>query len=118
MSAQYARLLDAITLAANWVTPRDQVLDLGANQRLQVTVRVLKAGTATDANTVLKLQHAPVNEDSAFVDAGTPVRVDTAAPQSATFFEVPAYSRFVRCATGSGSFAGGPVALVDLVSKG
>ncbi len=117
MSAQYVRIVDAATLVPNWVTPRPEVLDLGTHRVIAVTVRVLKAGTATDANTVVKLQTAAVNEEGAFVDVGSSVRVDSAAPPGATFFEIPAFSRFIRAATGTGSFAGGPVVNIDLVAK-
>lgn len=105
-------------VSANAFAGRDGVADLGAFRVICVIIRVIRAGTANDANTTVRLQHAAVNEEDGWVDlAGTTVRVDTAAPQVAVFFEVPAFARYVRWATGSGSFVGNPVVLIDLVGK-
>lgn len=80
--------------------------------------RVLRAGTATDVNTVVKLQHAAVNEEDAWADLpGTAVRVDTTSVFGAQHITVAAFSRYLRWATGTGSYAGGPVATVDMVGK-
>jgi hypothetical protein len=117
MASQYIRILDTRALTANASSPREQVVDLGAYRVLEVMIRVVKAGTGTDPTAVVKLQHAPVNEDDAFLDiAVTSVRVDTTAPNVPVFIEVPAYTRFIRWSTGGG-VAGAPVVVIDVVAK-
>ncbi|MBM4366687.1 MAG: hypothetical protein FJ102_10770 [Deltaproteobacteria bacterium] len=118
MSSQYVRIADARVLGANQTSPREQVADLGAYRTLHVAVRVLRPGTATDANTTVVLEHAATNEEEAFLAINsTSVRVDTAAPNMVVYLEVPSFMRFVRWRSGNGNFAGGPMVVIDLVAK-
>ncbi len=118
MSSQYVRIADARVLSANQTSPREQVADLGAYRTLQVAVRGLRAGTATDVNTTVVLEHAATNEDEAYLAINsTSVRVDTTAPMAVVYVEVPSFMRFVRWRSGSGNFSGGPMVVIDIVAK-
>ena len=117
MASQYARLLDPHTIVANFVPGRENWLDLGAYRVLEVSFRVLKSGTGTDATALVKLQHAPVMEDEAFIDlVGATARTDSTATSIPTFVEVPAFTRYIRWVASS-SVAGSPIVLIDLVAK-
>lgn len=66
MAGQYFRILDAQTLSASKAQDRTQVLDLGAYTQLNIHARVIQIGTGTDANATVALEHASVNEETAF----------------------------------------------------
>lgn len=118
MASQTARLLDGRALAANITAGREAVLDFGAYSDLHAMVRVLRKGTATDANTVVRLQHAAVLEEDAWADLpNTSVAVDTTAPATTQHIAVSSFSRYLRWSTGTGSFAGSPIAIIDIVAK-
>lgn len=116
MAGQYARILDAQALSANLIQPREKWLDMGAYGKLEVQVRVVKAGTGDNAAAVLKLQHSPVMEDEAFSDTSVSVRVDSTAASTPTNIQVTSFSRYLRWVMGS-AVAGSPVAIMDLVAK-
>lgn len=118
MASQTARLLDGRILAANLIAGREAVLDLGAYSYIHAMFRVLRKGTATNANTVVRLQHAAVMEEDAWVDLpNSSVVVDSTASGSVVYIVVSSFSRYVRWSTGTGDFAGGPIVVIDIVAK-
>lgn len=94
--------------------PRDQWLDLGAYQSLEIMVRVLKDGASSPAGS-LQILHAPVDgEPGAWLDLGLNISLTTTNPQ---FFSVSHFSRFIRWAY-TNQVANSPIVVIDLVAKG
>lgn len=115
MAGQYFRLLDAIPLSDSKKQDRNQVLDLGAFTQLNVHVRLVKAGTGNDADAVVELEHAAVNEDDAFIPlTSASWRVDSTA--TGGFLQITGFLRFVRWVTGS-AVAGSPAVIIEGVAK-
>ncbi len=109
MAGQYTRLADAIQLAANQVQPRDQVLDAGAFNKLQVQARVLKTGTGG----TIKLQHSAVMEEGAWIDLGGSIALNALSNALITHLN---FLRYVRWVT-DGAVAGDPVVTIDIMAK-
>lgn len=110
MSNQYHRLLDARELTDNWVQDSDAVFDAGGYRVLEFQFRVLSSGTAG----TLKVQHAAVNEPEAFTDLAS-MQVGLSATANLPL-SCENFLRFLRCVT-TGSVAGNPVAMCDVVAK-
>lgn len=111
MAGQSVRILDAQTLTASKSSPREQILDLGAYQQLNVHRRILKAGTAG----TIVLQDAAVNEDDAFRDIPT-MSWTLDSTSNSGVEESSSFLRFVRWKTDA-SVASSPVAIIDIVAK-
>lgn len=115
MAGQYFRILDAQTLSASKAQDRTQVLDLGAYTQLNIHARVIQIGTGTDANATVALEHASVNEETAFTPLSTASwRVDSTA--TGGFVQITAFLRYVRWVTGS-AVAGAPIVIIEGVAK-
>lgn len=119
MASLSYRLLDPMVIATGFKLPREQVLDAGAYNKLQMVLRRLKDGTS--AATYLRVQHAATNEEDAFMDLkdkdGLVVQISLDnADASVKFLVVENFTRFIRVIA-VGTVTGGPVLLVDLVAK-
>lgn len=102
----------------NQRAPRETVPDLGAYGPLHVAIRLIRPGTGNHADDVIRLEHAATNEpDVWLVLTPTVLRVDSTMPAGVYYVEVPAFTRYIRWATGPGTFVGGPVVLIDIVAK-
>jgi hypothetical protein len=88
MSAEYARLQEAIAITASTTQDRRDALDAGSKHEVAVQVMVLTTGVGT-----VKLQHAPILEDSAFEDVSGSVDLATAGPKTIL---VTGHTRFLR----------------------
>ena len=110
MASQYHRLIDSVMLKPNMTQSLRDAYDAGAFKQLEVQVRVLKSGTGTGN---LKLQHAAVNEEDAYVDI-------TGATWSLSgaggFTPIPDFLRFIRWVTDN-NVQGDPIVIVDIVAK-
>ncbi len=110
MASATVRLMEPMTINGDGDQPSWEAFDGGNYTQLNLLLRVLKAGTAG----TLRIQHAAVNRDDAFVDlVGTAVSL---AGTGDTFVQVTAFLRYVRWRVDSGT-AGSPMALVELVAK-
>ena len=109
MASQYFRLLDAMDLVASMTQPRDQVFDAGPYSKLELQFRVVRAGGAG----TLQLQHAAVNEESAYIALGAPVALNAT---SNSHVSISNYLRYVRWTTNA-AVAGSPAALIDVLAK-
>ncbi len=110
MASQYSRFLPLQTLSSTQTMPRDEVLDLGAYNTLQIQLRVLVAGSGGN----VKIQHAAVNEPDAFKDLS-----GASAALNATgnhFVTVTNFLRYLRWVT-DGSVSGSPAVLIDIIAK-
>lgn len=110
MSGVYRRLMNPTTIVANQKQDPTEAMDVGAATRVVVHLRVLKAGSAGN----IRLEHAAVNEDSAY----TPLTGATWAADGTTapvlgFTDVLRYLRWA----GDGSVAGAPLVMADVVGK-
>ncbi|MFT5582473.1 MAG: hypothetical protein ACI9VR_000049 [Cognaticolwellia sp.] len=112
MAGQYVRLMDAGTITQG---PQSQdAVDLGAYRQVVFHLRLLKAGSGT-AGAQLVVQHAAIDEEGAYIDIpGISWVVDSNG--TGGVLDTTTFMRFVRVA-GVGTFAGDPVALLDLVAK-
>lgn len=107
MSSQYVRLLDARALGPNQASPVDRVVDLGAYGRLEIDPRVMTVGSAGS----LLIETSATGEDGSWRTIAT-----IALTESANMVQVTSFLRYVRWTT-SGSVAGAPVVIVDIVAK-
>ena len=110
MASMYRRLMDPETLAASETQKLSEAMDVGACSRLEIQARILKAGSAGN----MILQHAAVNEESAYValtGATWPCNAVSNTPTTITSF-----LRYIRWAADS-SVAGLPMGLIDIVAK-
>ncbi len=86
--------------------------DAGAFKQLEVQVRVLKKDTnPTPGN--LKLQHAAVNEEDAYVDI---TNATWSLGGAGGFTPIPDFLRFIRWVTDN-NVQGDPIVIVDIVAK-
>ncbi len=119
MSSLAQRLLDPTVVTTGFKTAKEDVLDVGAYAKGELQFRRLKDGTS--ATTYLRLQHAAVNEEDAFMDAKDPaganveIVLDNAAA-SVKHVSCANFLRYVRLVA-IGTVTGGPVVLVDSVWK-
>lgn len=110
MASQYSRFLPLQTLTANQTMPRDEVLDVGAYNKLQIQLRVLVAGSGGN----VKIQHAAVNEPDAYKDlSGATVALNATTNQ---FVTVSDFLRYLRWVT-DGAVTGSPAVLIDIIAK-
>lgn len=109
MASQYHRLLDPRAIVANDVQNIDQAFDAGAYDKLELQCRILKTGGAGN----IKLQHAAVNEEDAYIDLGSASWLVTG---SGGHISISNFLRYVRWA-GDNSVGGGPVAMIDIIAK-
>ncbi len=119
MSSLYHRVLEPTVITTGYKTPKEDVLDAGAFTRGELQFRRLKDGTS--AATYLRVQHAAVNEDDAFIDAKDPSGADlqvvldnSAAGNKHMWCEN--FLRFIRLVA-VGTVTGSPVVLADSVWK-
>ena len=107
----YRRLMEPTTLTASSAQVTSDAMDAGAYLRLEVEVRVLKAGTGSGN---VFIQHAATNDEGSYLAlASASWPVNTAG----TFYlSVTGFLRFVRWA-GDASVAGAPVIQIDVIAK-
>lgn len=107
--AGYLRLQDALNVIGDATQEREYAADVGNYSSVAVQVQVLKA----DANGAVQLQHAAVNEESAYTNVGNAVSM--ASTGSDNYFVLSSPLRYLRwTVTGNptdGSF------LIDLVAR-
>jgi len=111
MASAYTRLLRARPLTSATTPDTSEAFDAGGYRVLCIQTRVLSAGSAG----TLKLQHAAVNEDSAYKDLTTFTAVNLNATAN-DFQEVTSFLRFIRWVTGTAP-TGNPSAVIDVVAK-
>ena len=109
MASETWRLLGPRVLSADDVQTLDLAFDAGAYSTLEIHVRILKSGSAGN----LKLQHAAVNEEDAYIDLGT---ASWAVTGSGGHISISNFLRYVRWVC-DGSVAGNPVIMIDIVAK-
>lgn len=114
MSLLYRRLLEQATMTPGATTDLSTALDLGEYRELHFVLTVVAAGEGDAPKLVLK--HAPVNEESAYLNFETPVVVSLSATGS-TWFKVDSFTRWV-CGFVSGSLNAEAVVTIDLIGKG
>lgn len=100
---------------------REMVFDGGAYRDLAITVLLLRSAAPADT-LILKIQHAPVNEESWYVtmkDAnGNDIELDLNDATGPRFYYVNRYSRFVRYIIESaGTATTLPILGINLVAK-
>lgn len=71
--ASHLRLQDVITVSANETQEREFAADIGPYNYVTVQVRILNAATSG----ALTLEHAAVNEDSAYIATSISVSADS-----------------------------------------
>lgn len=109
MVATYIRLLDPRVLGAGDTQDSKDAFDGGGYSKLELQCRILKSGSAGS----IKLQHAAVNEEDAYIDLGSASWVATG---SGGHISISNFLRFIRWAA-DGSVAGNPVVMIDLIAK-
>ena len=109
MASETWRLLDPRVLGADDVQTLDLAFDGGAFSKLEIHVRILKSGSAGN----IKLQHAAVNEEDAYIDLGT---ATWAVTGTGSHISVSSFLRYIRWVC-DGSVAGTPVIMIDIVAK-
>lgn len=109
MASQYHRLLDTRAIGADEVQNLNEVFDAGAFSKLELQCRILKTGGAGN----IKLQHAAVNEEDAYIDLGS---ASWLATGTGGHISIANFLRYVRW-VGDSSIAGAPVVMIDIVAK-
>lgn len=106
--AGYMRLQETLSITENQAQEREYAADVGRYNSVAVQVQVL----ATDSTGQLQLQHAAVNEESAYRDVGNSVSLNstTGAVQTLT-----SPLRYLRWSVNS--LSTGATFLVDLVAR-
>ena len=109
MASETWRLLDPRVHGADDVQTLDLAFGGGAYSKLEIHVRILKSGSAGN----IKLQHAAVNEEDAYIDLGT---ATWAVTGTGSHISVSSFLRYIRWVC-DGSVAGTPVIMIDIVAK-
>ncbi len=117
MASAYFRLMDTTTLSSNTEQPLFRAQDVGNYTQLNLLLRVPKG--SGNVGFKLKVEHAPVLEEGAFVDLvdvnGNNVEAILNASGN-TYFEVRGFMRYIRWST-FGWTSGDAVGLIDNVAK-
>lgn len=111
MASMYRRLMEPTSITASQSQLTFDAMDAGAYLRLEVEVRVLKAGSGSGN---VFLQHAAVNEEGSYLAVAS-----AAWPVNATgtfYLSITGFLRFVRWA-GDANVAGSPVIQIDVIAK-
>ena len=87
-------------------------VDLGAWRELHLCVRVKSAGTG---DATLVIEHAPRDEEDAWLDFETPIAIDLTAPSS-MWKVISSYTRLIRVRV-AGTLASAATVTVDLVAR-
>ena len=114
MPLLYRRLLNSTTLTPDDAVDLMSALDVGDYRELHFVLTVSQAGNG-DAP-VLVVKHASVNEESAYLDFDTPVKIALGGTGSA-WFKVDSFTRWI-CWFVSGALNSEAVVTVDLIGKG
>lgn len=109
MSSTYRRLLEPTGLGPNEKQRLEEAFDAGAHGTLELQGRILKTGSGGN----LKLQHAAVNKEDAYLDlANTSWDLTTAGG----YISISSFLRYIRWVA-DGGVAGAPVAMIDIIAK-
>lgn len=110
----YRRLSNEAILTPGTTVDIGTAIDLGEYRELHFVITVVAAGTGDAPQLVLK--HAPVNEESAYLNFETPVVVSLSATGT-TWFKVDSFTRWV-CGFVSGTLNAEAIVTIDLIGKG
>lgn len=112
------RILDQFTLQTGDQLSTNAVADFADARDLEVVVTVHTPATPEEDAEAPQLfvKHAPVNDDTYYVDFPTPVAVDLTVAGT-TWVHVPYFTRYVGWAV-SGSIGTEPVVSLDVLTKG
>lgn len=113
MSSKSYNLLLQATVTDGSAQDLAEALDLGDFIELEILVRVLSAGDGEAP--LLQIQHAPVNEDDAFIDFPEAISVDLSV-EGTTWVHVPHFTRWVRWRT-AGTLTSSAMVTVHVVAK-
>jgi hypothetical protein len=111
MASTYYRLLGMRTFSGAATQDQAEYFDGGSYRVLEVQTRVTSGGSGG----TIKLQHAAVNEDNAFIDVAGFTAVNLNAVTN-NVQEITAFLRYLRWATGAAP-TGNPTVLIDIVAK-
>ena len=116
MASQYVRLMEPMVLSGSKQSETERVADLGAYKTLEVEFLIFAQVDSGVTSFELKLQHASVNEEDAFVDlSGATVSLKTGATSHVSVSNFLRYVRWVSIL--SGSITTPPVVGIDIVAK-
>jgi len=104
----YIRLQDSITISLPQAQEREYAADIGPYNYVTVNVRILKAATGG----TIHVEHASVNEESAYVLVGTITNLN---PVTNVFFTVQSPLRYLRWRVPT--ITGDVTLLIDLVVR-
>jgi hypothetical protein len=110
MASMYKRLLAPTALTASFKQSDSQVIDCGAYGKLQIYMKMLKAGPA--AGTMYLSHNASLDPDNWKALSGASMAQDG----TPTFVTVSDFLRYVRV-EGNASGDGTGIGLVDIVAK-
>ncbi|MFZ5476978.1 MAG: hypothetical protein ACOZNI_09410 [Myxococcota bacterium] len=110
MASKYFRLLPPTALTASYKQSDTQVVDCGAYNKLEIYLKMLKAGPA--AGTVFISHNATLDADNWKAIPGASM----AQNGTDSFLSVDHFLRYIRV-EGNGSGDGTGIALADVVAK-
>lgn len=108
-----SRVLLRVSLAEGDAMDLAEALDLVEFRDLDIVFQISEAGEGNSPR--LLVEHAPVNEESAYIAFNTPISVDLTTAGT-TWFRITEFTRWVRWRS-TGTISSSPVVTLDILAR-